>query len=78
MAVIGIDWDGVTVNTGALKQWAAKEMFGAKLAPDRLSSNQILADGLITEEQYNELRLEIMEGKYAPMSQLVTNAAHYI
>ena len=78
MAVIGIDWDGVAVNTGALKQMAAKEMFGVDLRPDRLSSQQILADRLITEEQYNELRDEVMEGKFASMSQLVDYADHFI
>lgn len=52
---IGLDFDGVIADTTALKLEVARERFGTVLDGARAKEELVIADGVMTQEQYRAL-----------------------
>src|SRR3989304_2193456 len=56
---IGLDFDGVISDCGALKSYGLKKIFGIALPPKKVKREIIVNEGFLTLEQYEFLRGQI-------------------
>lgn len=56
---IGLDFDGVLSDCGALKSECALELFGVRIPAERFKKEIVLGEGLLSAEQYRDLQERI-------------------
>lgn len=56
---IGLDFDGVLSDCGALKSDCALEFFGVRIPAERFKKEIVLGEGLLTAAQYRDLQERI-------------------
>lgn len=56
---IGLDFDGVISDCGALKCSAAKKLYGIDIPADRFKKELVVGGGLLTMQQYKDLQQTI-------------------
>lgn len=56
---IGIDFDGVIADTTHLKHEIAERLFGVRVDDNRFKEELVIADGILTREQYRTIMNEI-------------------
>jgi len=61
---LGFDFDGVLANSHPLKAVVAKEKFGVDIPPELFRRERVIAQGLLTREQYFDVGIEAMGGKH--------------
>ncbi len=61
---IGLDFDGVIVNTDALKPVIAEKMFGVKIEPQNYNKKYVFSKNLLTPEQYLAVAVEVHTGNH--------------
>lgn len=76
---IGIDFDGVISDCGDLKSVVAEKLYGIKVPSARFKKELILADGILTLEQYRQLQKLIYGTReYGFLMKPVEGALKYI
>lgn len=58
---IGLDFDGVISDCGALKSETARRLYGIDVPSERFKKELVIGDGLLTLEQYRRLQ-EVIYG----------------
>ena len=53
---IGLVFDGVIINFGALGSRIAKRLYGVEIPPEEFAPELIFTKGYLTEEQYQEVQ----------------------
>ena len=79
---IGLVFDGVIINSGALGSRIAKRLYGVEIPPEEFAPELIFTKGYLTEEQYREVQhvahntrrnLPQVEGAIASIKKLIAD-----
>lgn len=63
---IGLDYDGVVVDTSLQRAEVCKIIFDVDIDPRHFAAKTVVADGLLTEQQYEDLMWKVFgDPKYA-------------
>jgi len=58
---IGLDFDGVITDCGKLKKEGAMRLFGITIPEEKFKKEIVIAENLLTEDQYRSLQKEIYD-----------------
>lgn len=74
---IGVDLDGVVIDSHAVKPLIAKEMFGVEISQENCTRENASKLGLLTVDQYNAVSKETYQQDKFPMEE-IHQACHYV
>lgn len=74
---IGVDLDGVVIDSHAVKPLLAKTMFGVDISPEDCTRESASRLGLLTVDQYNAVSRQTYQQNNFPMDE-IHQACHYI
>lgn len=76
---IGLDFDGVIADCGALKQEGARKLYNIHIAQDKFKKEIVVGKKILTAEQYRELQRKIYDTReYGLQMKIVRDAKEYI
>lgn len=75
---VGLDFDGVFVNSDQLKVDAARHLYGKVIPLEKMKKEILVREGTLTPEQYEELKTFVYDTEYGLRMQLIPDVKYYL